>query len=151
MTIDTQTMDMLEQIQLDVHGMQLSLSALDDQVASVEASGVVVPTEVDTAFGDINTGLSVLLTWVMQAIEDGAIGDGEEPVSAMLSFLAELKAVFDKYSATIERLDPAGYGQNYGSASVFRFSIVEPGTTIGDSKDIIVQTTDIIAGSDLVV
>jgi hypothetical protein len=148
MTIDTQTMATLVDIQADVEGMQAALTTIDEQVALIEADGVVVPTEVDNAFGDINTGLSVLLTWVMQTIEDG---NTEVPVTVMQQFLSELKAVFDKYSATIERLDPASYGTSYGSASVFRFNIVEPETGTLDSKEIVVQTTDVIAGSDLAV
>lgn len=147
MTIDTETMNTLNLIKSDVQDMQGAVQMLDDLITGVETS-VVVPESIDFAFSDISIGLNTILTWVQQAIDDGSV---EEPVvTAMNQFLSELKAVFDKYSAKIKRLDPAAYGQSYGGASVFRFSIVEPGTNIGDSKDIVVQTADIIAASDLV-
>lgn len=99
------TIETLNAIKDDATALRTGLLDMADKVSLVEAEGIVVPAEVDDALDAILVDLGTVLAWVEQALQ--AITDGtEEPtITAMQSFLNELKAVFDKYSAVLERPD----------------------------------------------
>lgn len=83
--------------------------------------------------------------WANAAIEQA---NQEEQQIVMDNFLAEMKVVFDKYSASVEVGNPAeGYGTNYGGggAAWFKLSATFEGTTA--TKEI---NKSVIVGSDLV-
>ena len=127
------TIETLNAIKSEAEALQASTLNLGAALDSAEVAGVTVPTEVDTAFEELTTNLFTIISWVNQAITDGT----EEPeLTAMRLFLNELKAVFDKYSAVLERLDGTGYGLDYGSSGsdVIQFTITDPTTGEVDTK-----------------
>ena len=141
------TIETLNAIKDDATTLRTGLLDMADKVSLVEAEGVVVPAEVDVALDAILVDLNTVLTWVNQAITDGT----EEPtITAMQAFLNELKAVFDKYSAVLERLDGTGYGLSYGGADFFRVSITDPISGDVETKDIVPAVADTITSVDLV-
>ena len=141
------TIETLNAIKDDATTLRSGLLDMADKVSLVEAEGVVVPAEVDVALDAILVDLNTVLTWVNQAITDGT----EEPtITAMQAFLNELKAVFDKYSAVLERLDGTGYGLSYGGADFFRVSITDPISGDVETKDIVPAVADTITSVDLV-
>ena len=106
-----------------------------------------MPAEVDVALDAILVDLGVILSWVEQAITDGT----EEPeLTAMQNFLNELKAVFDKYSAVLERLEGVNYGEAYGAGSLFRVTVTDPVSGDIETKDIVPAVADTITSVDLV-
>ena len=140
------TIEALNEIKADATALRAGLLDMADKVSLVEAEGVVVPAEVDVALDAILVNLGVILTWVEQAIDNGR----EEPtITAMQAFLNELKAVFDKYSAVIERLDGTGYGVAYGGADFFRFTVTDPVSGDVETKDIVPAVADTITSVDL--
>ena len=143
------TIETLNAIKDDATALRTGLLDMADKVSLVEAEGVVVPAEVDVALDAILVDLGTILTWVEQALQ--AITDGtEEPaLTAMQNFLSELKAVFDKYSAVIERLDGAGYGSSYGGADFFRLSVTDSVSGAVETKDIVPAVADTITSVDL--
>ena len=144
------TIETLNEIKADATALRTGLLDMADKVSLVEAEGVVVPAEVDVALDAILVDLGVILSWVEQALQ--AITDGtEEPeLTAMRLFLNELKAVFDKYSAVLERLDGTGYGVAYGGADFFRFTVTDPVSGDVETKDIVPAVADTITSVDLV-
>ena len=141
------TIEALNEIKADATALRAGLLDMADKVSLVEAEGVVLPAEVDAALDGILFDLNTVLTWVNQAITDGT----EEPtITAMQAFLNELKAVFDKYSAVIERLDGAGYGEAYGAGSLFRVTVTDPVSGDVETKDIVPTVADTITSVDLV-
>ena len=141
------TIEALNEIKADATALRAGLLDMADKVSLVEAEGVVVPAEVDVALDAILVNLGVILTWVEQAIDNGR----EEPtITAMQAFLNELKAVFDKYSAVIERLDGTGYGVAYGGADFFRVTVTDPVSGDVETKDIVPAVADTITSVDLV-
>ena len=143
------TIETLNAIKDDATALRTGLLDMADKVSLVEAEGVVVPAEVDVALDAILVDLGVILSWVEQALQ--AITDGtEEPtITAMQAFLSELKAVFDKYSAVIERLDGTGYGVAYGGADFFRVTVTDPVSGDVETKDIVPAVADTITSVDL--
>ena len=148
------TIETLNAIKDDATALRTGLLDMADKVSLVEAEGVVVPAEVDVALDAILVDLGVILSWVEQALQ--AITDGtEEPtITAMQAFLNELKAVFDKYSAVLERLDGTGYGLDYGlsygGADFFRVTVTDPVSGNVETKDIVPAVADTITSVDLV-
>ena len=144
------TIETLNEIKADATALRAGLLDMADKVSLVEAEGVVVPAEVDAALDGILFDLNTVLSWVEQALQ--AITDGtEEPtITAMQAFLNELKAVFDKYSAVLERLDGTGYGVAYGGADFFRVTVTDPVSGDLETKDIVPAVADTITSVDLV-
>ena len=145
------TIETLNEIKADATALRAGLLAMADKVSLVEAEGVVIPDDVDVAMDAILVNLGTVLTWVEQAITDGT----EEPeLTAMRLFLNELKAVFDKYSAVLERLDGTGYGLDYGlsygGADFFRVTVTDPVSGDVETKDIVPAVADTITSVDLV-
>ena len=140
------TIETLNAIKDDATALRTGLLDMADKVSLVEAEGVVVPAEVDVALDAILVDLGVILSWVEQAITDGT----EEPtITTMQNFLNELKAVFDKYSAVLERLDGTGYGSSYGGADFFRVTVTDPVSGDVETKDIVPAVADTITSVDL--
>jgi len=144
------TIETLSAIKADATALRTGLLDMADKVSLVEAEGVVIPDDVDVAMDAILVNLGTVLSWVEQALQ--AITDGtEEPeLNAMRLFLNELKAVFDKYSAVLERLDGAGYGLSYGGADFFRVTVTDPVSGDVETKDIVPAVADTITSVDLV-
>jgi len=141
------TIETLNAIKSEAEALQESTLNLGAALDSAEVAGVTVPTEVDTAFEELTTNLFTIISWVNQAITDGT----EEPeLTAMQNFLNEIKAVFDKYSAVLERLDGTGYGVAYGGADFFRISVTDPVSGNVETKDIVPAVADTITSADLV-
>jgi len=141
------TIEALNEIKADTTALRTGLLDMADKVSLVEAEGVVVPAEVDVALDAILVDLNTIISWVNQAITDGT----EEPeLTAMCLFLNELKAVFDKYSAMIERLDGTGYGSSYGGADFFRITVMDSVSGVVETKDIVPSLADTITPVDLV-
>ena len=140
------TIETLNEIKADATALRTGLLDMADKVSLVEAEGVVIPDDVDVAMDAILVNLGTILTWVEQAITDGT----EEPtITAMQAFLNELKAVFDKYSAVLERLDGTGYGLSYGGADFFRVTVTDPVSGDVETKDIVPAVADTITSADL--
>ena len=141
------TIETLNAIKDDATTLRSGLLDMAEKVSLVEAEGLVIPSEVDVALDAILVDLGVILAWVEQAIDNGT----EEPtITAMQAFLNELKAVFDKYSAVLERLDGAGYGSSYGGADLFRVTVTDPVSGDVETKDIVPTVADTITSVDLV-
>ena len=144
------TIETLNAIKDDATTLRSGLLDMAEKVSLVEAEGLVIPSEVDVALDAILVDLGVILAWVEQAITDGT----EEPtITAMQAFLNELKAVFDKYSAVLERLDGTGYGLDYGlsygGADFFRVTVTDPVSGDVETKDIVPAVADTITSVDL--
>lgn len=129
------TIETLNAIKAQTEALQESTLDLGGALDAAESSGVILPVEVDTAFADLTTNLYTILEWVNQAIEDGTVGEPE--LTTMQAFLAELKAVFDKYAAVIEYMDGVGYGEAYGGASFYRLTATDPVNGNVETKDIV--------------
>ena len=141
------TIEALNEIKNDATALRTGLLDMADKVSLVEAEGVVVPAEVDAALHGILFDLHTVLAWAEHAIDNGT----EEPeLTAMRLFLNELKAVFDKYSAVLERLDGTGYGLSYGGADFFRVTVTDPVSGDVETKDIVPAVADTITSVDLV-
>ena len=118
------TIETLNAIKSDADSLRTGLLDMADKVSLVEAEGLVIPDDVDVAMDVILVNLNTILTWVNQAIADGTV---EEPqITVMQAFLAELKTVFEKYSAVLSVIDGAGYGDSYGGADVIQFTVTDP-------------------------
>ena len=143
------TIEALNEIKADATALRAGLLDMADKVSLVEAEGVVIPDDVDVAMDAVLVNLNTVLSWVEQALQ--AITDGtEEPtITAMQAFLNELKAVFDKYSAVLERLDGTGYGEAYGAGSLFRVTVTDPVSGDVETKDIVPAVADTITSVDL--
>ena len=140
------TIETLNAIKDDATTLRSGLLDMAEKVSLVEAEGLVIPSEVDVALDAILVDLGVILAWVEQAIDNGT----EEPtITAMQAFLNELKAVFDKYSAVLERLDGTGYGVAYGGADFFRVTVTDPVSGDVETKDIVPAVADTITSVDL--
>jgi len=134
------TIETLNAIKADANSLRVDLLDMADKVSLVEAEGLVIPTEVDFALDTVLINLNTILAWVNQEIVDGT----EEPqVRVMAAFLAELKAVFDKYAAVIEYVS-SGYGEDmgesYGGASFYRLTATDPVNGNVETKDIVSAT-----------
>lgn len=135
----------LSAIKSEADGMFSSALDLGNKIDAAEAMGVVIPTDVDTAFMAMNANLQTIINWVNQAIADGTV---EEPqLEAMAMFLSEIKAVFEKYSAVLSIIDGAGYGDSYGGADVIQFTVTDPTSGQVTTKEFI-QTS--LSAVDLV-
>ena len=144
------TIETLNEIKAAATALRTGLLDMAEKVSLVEAEGVVIPDDVDVAMDAILVNLGTVLSWAEQALQ--AITDGtEEPtITAMQAFLNELKAVFDKYSAVLERLDGTGYGEAYGAGSLFRVTVTDPVSGDVETKDIVPAVADTITSVDLV-
>ena len=134
------TIETLNAIKADASSLRTGLLDMADRVSLAEADGLVIPAEVDVALDAILVDLNTILSWVNQAIADGG-NTGE--IGVMQAFLAELKAVFDKYAAVIEYVS-SGYGEdmgeNYGGASFYRLTATDPVNGNVETKDIVSAT-----------
>lgn len=140
------TIETLTAIKDDASAMFSSALELETRINNAETAGVVIPVEVDAAFTAVTTNLHIIITWVEQATTDGT----EEPeLTTMQAFLAELKAVFDKYAAVIEYIDETGYGLSYGGADFFRVTVTDPISGNVETKDIVPAVADAITSVDL--
>jgi len=144
------TIETLNEIKADATALRAGLVDMADKVSLVEAEGIVIPDDVDVAMDAILVNLGTVLSWAEQALQ--AITDGtEEPeLTAMRLFLNELKAVFDKYSAVLERLEGVNYGEAYGAGSFFRVTVTDPVSGDVETKDIVPAVADTITSVDLV-
>ena len=135
------TIETLNAIKAEATTLQTSIDVLNIRLSDYEfASGVQVPEEINFAWSNMGANLTVIVNWVNQAIADGT----EEPtITTMQAFLAELKAVFDKYAAVIEYVS-SGYGEdmgeNYGGASFYRLTATDPVNGNVETKDIVSAT-----------
>lgn len=133
------TIETLNAIKAETTTLQTSIDVLNIRLSDYEfASGVQVPEEINFAWSNLGANLAVIVNWVNQAIEDGTVGEPE--LTTMQAFLAELKAVFDKYAAVIEYMDGAGYGESYGGASFYRLTATDPVNGNVEAKDIVSAT-----------
>lgn len=135
------TTETLNAIKAEAEGIYASVNTLNGKLNEYEnASGELVPDHVNTAWSGLTVSLDTILTWVNQAIADGG-NSGE--IGVMQAFLAELKVVFDKYSAVIEHVS-SGYGENmgenYGGASFYRLTATDPVNGNAETKDIVSAT-----------
>ena len=134
------TIETLNAIKAEAEALNISVSDLAVKITDAEDNGVVVPATVDEAYTNMVTSLQTILTWVNQAIADGG-NTGE--IGVMQAFLAELKAVFDKYAAVIEYVS-SGYGEDmgesYGGASFYRLTATDPVNGNVETKDIVSAT-----------
>lgn len=134
------TIETLNAIKAEIIVIDAGLTALDSKLTDAELAGVVIPAAVDDALLNLSVNLQTILTWVEQAITDGG-NTGE--IGVMQAFLAELKAVFDKYAAVIEHVS-SGYGEdmgeNYGGASFYRLTATDPVNGNVETKDIVSAT-----------
>lgn len=133
------TIETLNAIKAEATTLQTSIDVLNIRLSDYEvASGVQVPEEINFAWSNLGPNLRVIVNWVNQAIEDATV---EEPeLTTMQAFLAELKAVFDKYAAVIEYMDGEGYGESYGGASFYRLTATDPVNGNVETKDIVSAT-----------
>lgn len=135
------TIETLNAIKSEAEALDVELDQLGATMADHQSQGNTIPVEVSTAFDDLVTNLGIIMTWVNQAIEDGTV---EEPeMQVMAAFLAELKAVFDKYAAVIEHVSSGygeGMGENYGGASFYRLTATDPVNGNVETKDIVSAT-----------
>lgn len=132
------TIETLNAIKAETSTLNGGLIAIGQDFIAYETLGGVIPTEVDEALESMSSSLAYIIDWVNQAIEDGTV---EEPeLTTMQAFLAELKAVFDKYAAVIEYMDGAGYGESYGGASFYRLTATDPVNGNVETKDIVSAT-----------
>ena len=131
------TIETLNAIKAEIITIDAGLTTLDSKLTDAELAGVVIPAAVDDALLNLSVNLQTILTWVNQAIADGG-NSGE--IGVMQAFLAELKAVFDKYAAIIEYVS-SGYGENmgenYGGASFYRLTATDPVNGNVETKDIV--------------
>lgn len=140
------TTETLNAIKNDATALRTVLLDMADKISLAEAEGVVIPDDVDVAMDAILVNLNTVLSWVEQAITDGT----EEPeLNAMRLFLNEIKAVFDKYSAVLERLEGVNYGEAYGAGSFFRVTVTDPVSGNVETKDIVPAVADTITSVDL--
>lgn len=135
------TIETLNAIKAEAEALQEGIDNFAQTITNAELAGVEIPQEIDDAYTALTVNLGIIYTWVLQAIEDGAV---EEPeLTTMQSFLAELKAVFDKYAAVIEYVS-SGYGEdmgeNYGGASFYRLTATDPVNGNVETKDIVSTT-----------
>lgn len=140
------TIETLNEIKADATALRDGLLDMADKVSLVEAEGVVIPDDVDVAMDAILVNLGTVLSWVEKAIENGTEGP---TITAMQGFLNELKAVFDKYSAVLEHLDGANYGEACGAGSFFRVTVTDPVSGDVETKDIVPAVADTITSVDL--
>lgn len=119
------TIETLNAIKSEAVTLQTSIDVLNVRLSDYEViDGGVVPDEVDQAWANLTLNLDTIINWVNQAIADGTV---EEPqLEAMIIFLSEIKAVFEKYSAVLSVIDGAGYGDSYGGADVIQFTVTDP-------------------------
>jgi len=142
------TIETLNAIKDEAVNLQASIDILNIRISDYEfAANTTVPPEVNNAWISLGLNLTTILTWVNLAITNGT----EEPeLTAMQNFLNELKAVFDKYSAVLERLDGGNYGEAYGSGTFFRMTVTDPVSGDVETKDIVPAVADTITSVDLV-
>lgn len=132
------TIETLNAIKAETSTLNGGLIAISQDFIAYETLGGVIPTEVDEALESMSSSLAYIIDWVNQAIEGGTV---EEPeLTTMQAFLAELKAVFDKYAAVIEYMDGAGWGESYGGASFYRLTATDPVNGNVETKDIVSAT-----------
>lgn len=143
------TIETLNAIKDDATALRTGLLDMADKVSLVEAEGVVVPDDVDVAMDAILLDLNTVLTWVEQALQAIDNGTEEPELNAMRLFLNELRAVFDKYSAVLQRLEGANYGEAYGAGAFFRLSVTDPVSGDVETKDIVPAVADTITSADL--
>lgn len=122
------TIETLNAIKSEADGMFSSALELETRINNAETAGVIIPAEVDIAFTAVTTNLQTIINWVNQAIADGT---AEEPqITVMQAFLAEIKTVFEKYSAVLSIIDGSeGYGLDYGgsgTSDVIQFTVTDP-------------------------
>lgn len=121
------TIETLNAIKSEADAINVELTTLDSKLTDAELAGVVIPTAVDDALLNLSLNLQTIINWVNQAIADGT---AEEPqISVMQAFLAELKTVFEKYSAVLSIIDGGAYGVAYGEstgADVIQFTVTDP-------------------------
>lgn len=142
------TIETLNAIKSEAVNLQASLDVLNIRISDYEfAASTTVPAEVNNAWISIQVNLTTILDWVEQAIDNGT----EEPeLTAMRLFLNELKAVFDKYYAVLERIDGSAYGTSYGGADFFRVTVIDPVSGEIQTKDIVPAIANAITSADLV-
>lgn len=99
-----------QNILTEVNAIEQSVITLDSNLTTIDNSNLVID---DVA--NILISITDIQAWASAAIEQAI---QEEQNSVMNNFLAELKAVFDKYSAQMEvGSNDTGYGTNYGGGT----------------------------------
>lgn len=131
--------------------VKTDFQAVLDQLAVVQNSTTLLISDVDTAdpentfgvlFNSIFGNLASVEAWAKAKIMEA---DQEQ---VMNDFLAEMKLVFDKYTAKIEvGSDESGYGESYGSGGTVgvKFTATLGGVTA--TKEI---NKSVIVSGDLV-
>jgi hypothetical protein len=93
---------------------------------------------------DAHSYLVDVMEWANAAIEQA---NQEEQQAVMNNFLAELRVVFDKYTASAEATQfESGYGTNYGEPGL-GFILTASFDGVSSTKEL---KKSVIAGSDLV-
>lgn len=109
---------------------------------SIEATGELAYQPV---FDGFSIELDSIKVWAQSYIEQAI---QEEQNSVMNNFLAELKAVFDKYSAQMEvGSNDTGYGTNYGggtSVGVKLTATFEGTTAIREINKAVIVGADLV-------
>lgn len=132
------TIETLNAIKAEAVALQVGINNFGQTITNAELAGVEIPQDIDGAYTALSVNLGIIYTWVLQAIEGGTVE--EQELTTMQAFLAELKAVFDKYAAVIEYMDGAGYGESYGGASFYRLTATDPVNGNVETKDIVSAT-----------
>ncbi len=124
------------------------------QLAAAQSALVVLGNAIDTAdaentfdpvFIDISSDLSSIQPWAQGFIDQA--NQEEAEFAVMTNFLAELKVVFDKYTAS-SAITPfeTGYGTSYGEPGL-GYVLTASFEGVSSSKEI---KKSVINGSDLV-
>lgn len=109
MTINKQSyLDVLTEVQQSL----TQIDTLESAAISADAAYGFEET-----FIQIENNLSSIQAWAQQKVDEA--NQEEAELAVMNNFLAELKAVFDKYSSSVEIAQfESGYGVSYGEPGV---------------------------------
>lgn len=129
---------LFEAVITQANGFQVSMDTLVESIYTADTTVI----EFEPQFDAIQETIDSVKAWATQKIQQA------DQEAVMTGFMAELKGVFDKYSAQMEiGSGESGYGMNYGGGLAVgaKFTATLDGITA--SKEI---NKSVIIGSDLV-
>lgn len=100
-------------------------------------------TQFNATFINIFESIETIEAWANQKILEA---QEEAELAVMTNFLAELKLVFDKYTAKIEVDSHSGYGESFGDSGVF-IKLTATFEGVSSTKEI---NKSMIVGEDLI-
>lgn len=131
------TKEQYENLRIKVFAAQFSVGVLETDAEDIDTDHTL-----DPAIEVIQNKLDTILDWTNAKILEA------EQEQVMNSFLAEMKFIFDKYTAKIEiGSDETGYGESYGTGETavgIKFTATLDGVT--STKEI---NKSVINGGDL--